>query len=345
MLLTAGFGRRMLPLTLTLPKPAIPVLGQPLALQILEQLARNGIERAVLNLHHLPQQMRRLIEEAHTRALPKVSFTEESEILGTAGGIANAAPLLRGEGPILVRNSDFLADIDLSALLVSHQRSGMQATLVLAPHRPGYSTVAIDRQERVISIAGIPEVDSRLAAANYLFTGCHLIEESLLERIPAGRPSDIVRDIYRDLAAEGGLGAYIHHRFWWEFGTPELYLDGSLALLDLEDERRAQIAFCDPVRRLDSAVVAIGAGAQLHATARLQGRAALGASSRVHESASLEESILMPGAAAGAGCRLRRALLAPGVQLPAGATVDGALVCRSDEEQLVCPFGGGEGAP
>jgi mannose-1-phosphate guanylyltransferase len=305
MLLTAGFGRRMLPLTLTLPKPAIPLLGRPLAVQILEQLAESGVERAVLNLHHMPRQIRRLIDEAESGLPAEICFTEEKEILGTAGGIGNAADFLRGAGPILIRNSDFLADIDLQALRESHTRSGMQATLVLAPHRPGYSAVAADGEGCVTAIGENPE-------AGYLFTGCHMIDESILERIPAGRPSDIVRDVYLDLIEEGALGAYIHEGFWWEFGSPELYLEGSLALIDLEDEARDRIARCDPVKSIGSARVAIGKNVQLHATARLQGRVALGACSSIGESASIEESIVMPGAIVGAGCTLKRAVLAPG---------------------------------
>jgi NDP-sugar pyrophosphorylase family protein len=322
MLLTAGFGLRMLPLTRTLPKPAMPVLGRPMVLQILERLERNGIGRAVLNLHHLPAQLRRVVEDAKGARLPEVLFTVEEEILGTAGGIGNAAHLLGGEGPILVRNSDFLADIDIQALLECHHRSGMQATLVLAPHRPGYSTVEIDREGLITSIPGRPDADP-----GFLFTGCQIIEESVLERIPAGVPSDIVRDVYQDLTAEGALGSYIHGGFWWEFGNPELLLAGSLALIELDEALRARIAICDPVRRLDSAIAAVGIGAKWHESARLRGRVALGASSSIGESASVEESILMPGAMVGDGCRLKRATLAPGARLQAGAVVEDELIC------------------
>jgi NDP-sugar pyrophosphorylase family protein len=322
MLLTAGFGLRMLPLTRSLPKPALPVLGHPIALQILEQLARSGIERAVLNLHHLPAQLRRVVLDAEGARIPEIRFTEEEEILGTAGGIGNAAHLLRGEGPILVRNSDFLADIDIATLLESHRRSGMEATLVLAEHRRGYSTVEIDREGRVTAIPGQRGTDP-----GYLFTGCHIIEESVLERIPAAGPSDIVRDVYQDLSARGLLGAYIHEGFWWEFGTPELLLDGSQALIELDEEQRARIARCDPVRRLDSAIAAVGREVKWHETAQLRGWVALGASSSIGESASVEESILMPGAVVGEGCRLRRATLAPGVRLQAGSVVEDELIC------------------
>ena len=140
-----------------------------------------------------------------------------------------------------------------------------------------------------------------------------------------------LNDRHIDLIEEGSLGSYVHQGFWWEFGTPELYLNGSLALIDLEDQRREKIAHCDPVKRIGSALAAIGEGVQLHATSRLQGRVALGAFSRIDQSASLEDSILMPGASVGAGCRLRRAVLAPGVRLQAGAALEENLLCSSED--------------
>jgi NDP-sugar pyrophosphorylase family protein len=153
MLLTAGLGVRMLPLSLTLPKPAIPVLGRPMVAQILERLARAGIERAVLNLHHLPEAVRRAVESGPEASRPAVEFSHEEEILGTAGGIGRAAPALRGDGPILIHNGDFLSDIDISAAVESHLRSKMAATLVLTPSRAGYSTVDVDGEGRVLSDA------------------------------------------------------------------------------------------------------------------------------------------------------------------------------------------------
>jgi NDP-sugar pyrophosphorylase family protein len=311
-----------------------------MAIQILEQLAASGVERAVLNLHHLPETIRRMLDQADPGPLPAISFTEEPEILGTAGGIGNAAGLLRGAGPILVRNSDFLADIDIAALVTRHRRSGMLATLVLAPHRAGYSEVDCDGEGRIISIAGRPEIDRSSAVASLLFTGCHIIEESLLELIPAGRPSDIVRDLYVELAREGRLGSFIHRGFWWEFGRPPLYLDGSLALIGLDDDRRARIARGDPVRRVGSALAALGGETRLHASARFAGRVALGSYAEVGESAHIEESVLMPGAAAGAGSCLKRAVLAPGVRLPDGFEAEDALVCHQGDELLVTPLGG-----
>ena len=113
----------------------------------------------------------------------------------------------------------------------------------------------IDTEGRVVSLAGLPEVDAQRIAGSFLFTGCHVLDESLLDRLPGKGPSNIL-DLYRDLAAEGRLGAHFHTGFWWEFGSPRHYLDGSLRLLDCSVERRRRISGDhDTVRQLDRAMV------------------------------------------------------------------------------------------
>lgn len=328
MLLAAGLGERMFPLTLSRPKPVVPVLGRPIAVQLLHCLARHGVKHAVLNLHHLPEVVQRIIGEGGSAGLPAISYTMEPEILGTAGGIRNAQDLLRGEGPIVVCNSDFLADIDLAAALKAHEASGCHATLVLAPARDPYSVVAVDRDARVISLAGKPSVDPEAVTENYLFTGCQIINEDVLDRIPAVGPSDIVRDVYWKMAAEGTLGSYVHEGFWWEFGSPKLYLDGSMALIDAPIEvRRAVSSEQDSVRELDEGIAAVGPGVQFHNEARLHGRAALGYASCVSEEAQLEDSVIMPEAWIGPGCKVERSIIGVGVELPAGFESKGELIC------------------
>jgi NDP-sugar pyrophosphorylase family protein len=156
MLLAAGEGRRMLPLTLNLPKPAIPVLGRPIVVQILHRLARHGVDHVVLNLHHMPEVLQQLLGENQGGAMPALYYSHEGTILGTGGGIGKAAPLLRGAGPVLVSNCDFMSEIDIGAAVAAHRQSGRLATLVLAPHRRGYSTIEVDRNGVVLSLAGRP---------------------------------------------------------------------------------------------------------------------------------------------------------------------------------------------
>jgi len=357
MLLAAGLGLRMRPLTLTQPKPALPILGRPLALLILERLRQSGVGEVVINLHHLPDLVRRLAGGDGSPTIPAVHYTEEPEILGTGGGLRNAAHLLRGAGPILACNSDSLSDVDLQAVIRRHHDSGHLATLVLAPPRPGYSEVLWDSADRVISLAGAPRVSPSAVAGAGLFTGCQVLSEEVLERIPAGRSSDIVRDVYRPLAAEGRLGAFHHQGFWWEFGSPALYLEGSLRLLDLAPRELDRVCFeHDAVRNIEGARVTLGAATAIHQTARLLGRVAIGFACQISAGAQVEESVVMPEAWVGPDCRLSRVVVGQGTELPEGFEGRNIVVCTDpggtaelpegtwrDQGLLMCGLDGGPG--
>lgn len=332
MLLAAGLGRRMMPLSRTVPKPALPVLGRPIAVEILRRMRRFGVEEAVMNLHHLPDRVKALLGEDCRRCTPQVRFSFEPEILGTGGGLGNAAPLLRGAGPILVHNCDFLSDIDLGEAVRAHRGSGLPATLVLTAPRPGYAVVEVDSAGRVLSLAGLPQVDPGRVAARHLFTGCHVIDESVLDLIPAGRASSIVSGVYRDLAARGLLGSFVHNGFWWEFGTPEQYLEGSLRLIALPPETRCEIASHDPVRRIAGGIAALGAGATIQEGARIEGRAALGLASLVGRNARVKNSVVLAETWIGPDSRLDRVVVGPDVEIPSGFDARNVLVAKVEED-------------
>jgi NDP-sugar pyrophosphorylase family protein len=321
MLLAAGFGERMLPITRIVPKPLIPVLGRPLAPQILARLGSEGIDEVVINLHHLPKLLRDHFGDGTSFGLRALHYSlEEERLLGTGGGLAHAESLLKGAGTILVRNSDFLADIPLALVLASHVRSGCDATLVLVPHRTGYTPVAVDERNRVVAFGG-------KSAGGYLFSGYHLIEESVLELIPRGAPSDIVRDVYFDLAAKGRLNAYLHDGFWWEFGDPRAYLDGSTRVVALPSERRVHLGDFDVVREVGDAIAAIGPGADFGAPGiRLAGTLAIGMGVMIGEDARVEDTVVMPEAWVGPGAHLRRCIVGPGTEIPVNFHAENALI-------------------
>lgn len=327
MFLAAGLGERLRPLTDVVPKPLIPVLGRPLAPQVLSRFAAEGIDEAVINLHHLPERLRDTLGDGTLLGLRALHYSlEEKALLGTGGGLARAAHWLKGNGTILVRNSDFLADIPLARALASHLRSGCEATLVLTRHRAGYTPVALDERGRVASFGG-KEAKSQAISGSYLFTGYHLLEESVLDSIPTDRPSDIVREIYLRLAAEGRLNAHVHEGFWWEFGDPIEYLEGSMSLVTMSADKRTRLGDFDPVRPIGDSIVALGAGADLHAGGiTLRGKLAIGLGVMVGDGASLEDSVIMPEAWVGPGSSLRRCIVGPGTEIPVGFEAAGAIV-------------------
>lgn len=331
MLLAAGLGERMLPLTKLLPKPAIPVLGRPLAAIVLHRLALRGISTAVVNLHHQPEVLRGILGDGSELGLSKLIYSHEDPILGTAGGLRKAATFLRGGETILVRNADFLADIDLSAVIASHLASGCMVTMVLAPHRSLYTVVEVDRDGKVLSFGGSPRAEAGRVAERCLFTGLQLLEEEALERIPPEVPSDLVRDLYRDLVLEGQVASYVHRGFWWEFGTPLDYLDGSLELLRMDPNQRLRVATTDPTERIGEATVALGTGADFHTGVELRGGVALGFASLVAEGSRIEDSVIMPEAWVGPGSQLKRAIIGPGTEIPAGFRGEDVLICTDPD--------------
>lgn len=338
MVLAAGEGQRLLPLTLCQAKPAIPVLGRPLVIQILQRLGLYGVEEVVLNLHHQPESIKAVLGGRVAPGFPSVRFSHEESILGTAGGIRRAAPLLRDDCPIVVLNADFLSDIDLGAALEAHRRSGCAATLVLAPARPGYSLVQTDARGRVLSLAGKPQALPGQAVGEHLFTGCQIIEEEIFDHIPERAPSDIVRDVYRPLCEQQRVGAYFHEGFWWEFGSPECYLEGSLRLLDYPPERLRDITGDhDVLRQFGRAIAAVGPGSEIDDGVDLVGRAALGYAVHVSEGTRIEDSVVMPEAWIGPNCRLTRSIVGQGVELPAGFVCDHQVVCTDPDPGLALP--------
>ena len=321
MVLAAGRGERMQPLTFAVPKPALPVLGPSLLRCALEPLARAGVARAVVNLHHRPEVLRDVVESERPPGLA-VELVHEPEILGTAGGIRNAARWLRGDGPILVRNADVLADVSVARLLDAHRRSGAAVTLVLGAERAGYSVVEVDEVGLVLSLAGRPAVAPHRVAGRHLFTGFQVIDPEVIDLIPPDRPSDTVRDVYRDLAARGRVGSVVDVGPWLELGTPEAYRQGCLGLLDLDDATRARLVpDADAVRTVEGALVAAGPGADFHAGVELRGRVALGAGCAVAEGSLVEESVLLPGARVGPGCTVRGSVVGGGATVPPGTTL------------------------
>jgi NDP-sugar pyrophosphorylase family protein len=341
MVLAAGLGERMLPLTRTVPKPAIPVLGRPLLAQVIARLAAAGVRSLAINLHHLPDQVRAVAEAAIPAGFDGLAFFEEAgTILGTGGGLKNAERALRGAGTILVRNSDFLTDVPIADALEAHRRSGLPATLVLVPERPGYTPLDVDAVGRVVSIGGNPPPPAGSSVFRGTFTGLHFIEEEVLDRLPAGRPSDIVREVYRPLVAEHRLGAWIHHGHWLEFGTPREYLDGSMHLLDLPLSQLRRFAEPDPIREFPRARVAMGAGADADdPEASLRGRVALGLAAHVGAGARILDSVVLPEAWIGPGAKLARVVVGPGAEIPAGFAIEEAMICADPGVGFALPGG------
>lgn len=281
MILAAGYGTRLYPLTIDRAKPALPFLNRPLVGYVAEYLARHGCREVAVNLHHMGDSVRHALGDG-SRFGVDLTYIEEPEILGTGGALANARPFL-DQGTFIVINGKIVTDIDLSDALVTHKRRGALATLVLRRNRTRerFSTVNITADERIAGFGTAPAKESdnaRVQVANkadsvdapLMFTGIQILEPEIFAYIPPHGFSHTTTEVYPAAIRRGELvAAHIAEGMWHEMSTIERYLDISLNLM--RDENLAFVCGEDCViesgARVDDTIlwerVRVEAGASL----------------------------------------------------------------------------------
>lgn len=243
MILAAGLGTRLRPLTDTLPKPLLPVGGTPLIVWNLLLLRAGGIHDVVINVHYLGH----LIEEAvgdGSRWGMKVKYSYEPTLLGTGGGL-KAAEWFFERQPVLVINGDTLIRLDVKALIHFHQTHGGVGTLVLRsdPVAAQWGVVETDSRNRILRInrRGSSPSDSTGPVLERMFAGVHVLLPSILKDAPSGTPFSII-DSYTNALARGlRIYGFIHADYWSDIGTLDRYAQAQA------DAERELLPFCSPI--------------------------------------------------------------------------------------------------
>lgn len=237
-ILAAGYGTRLWPLTVDRTKPAIPFLGKPLVGYVAEYLGHYGCRDVVVNLHHRPESVRAALGDG-SRFGVHLEYVEEETILGTSGAMDNARHLLEGETFFAV-NGKIVTDIDLTKALETHRRMNALATLVLLPNaRREHFSIVETRDGLITGFGGMPaplsadesEKDDE-SDVPLMFTGIQILEPRIFDYIPRGVFSHSVTDVYPQAIAQNErVVAHVATGRWYELSTIPRYLDISLALL------------------------------------------------------------------------------------------------------------------
>src|ERR1043165_1496543 len=199
--LSAGYGTRLWPLTEDRTKPALPILGKPLVGYVAEYLAGYGIDEIVVNLHHRPESVRRALGDGGLFGV-KLHYVEEPVILGTSGALDNTREFFERETFVVV-NGKIITDIDLNAAIETHRRMNALATLVLLPNvrRERFSVVETEGGR----IKGFGRMPVDEGPVPLMFTGIHIMEPRILDYVPRGVFSDSVTDVYPKAMANGEI--------------------------------------------------------------------------------------------------------------------------------------------
>jgi NDP-sugar pyrophosphorylase family protein len=227
MILAAGFGKRLQPITNKLPKPLFPVMNQPILEHTLRTLQLHGFSKTIANVYHLSSA---ITDHFGT----KIQYSFEKEILGTAGGIKKAEDFLKGE-PFLVINGDILTSIDLTEAVRFHKSRNALITLVVRedPVPEKYSPIEIDDDGRIVCFPKTNLPDPTSNTKRVMFTGAQIIEPSVLNRIPPNIFCETTKDIYPKIMEEQlPVYGYLHEGYWNDIGSREDYLKAHWDVLD-----------------------------------------------------------------------------------------------------------------
>ena len=310
LILTAGLGTRLQPLSFVRAKGALPIGGEPLVRRILRWLGDAGVRDAVLNLHHLPHTLTGAIGDGSDIGM-RVRYSWEVPVLGSAGGPRRALPLLKDgatDRPFLVVNGDTLTNVDIGAVVADHRASGALVTMAVLPNvdPQKYGGVTADAEGRFTGF-----VPRGASEGSFHFIGVQVVEPRAFASVSANTPSE-VRQLYTALVAQepGSIRLFHSDAEFMDIGTPADYLN--TALIIAERER----------------VPLSGAGSRIHVSARVE-RSVLWDDVLVEDGAMLKECVVADGVVVPADTSWHGVTLrVPTPELAAGERViEGLAVC------------------
>jgi len=228
LILAAGLGTRLRPLTENLPKPLLPIGGRPLIYYNLLLLKKYGITEIRINVHHHAKKIMDELGDGASIGM-QITYSEEAQILGTGGGIKKAAAFMNDE-PFLVMNGDILVDIHLDELVAFHRKKNGIATLVVRddPDVMQYGAIDLDANDQIRNILETLPID--IPTRKRMFTGIQIIEPGGLDYIPPCQFYSII-DAYLAMLHEGKtLWGYSMTGYWNDIGVPKRYHEVNQAM-------------------------------------------------------------------------------------------------------------------
>jgi mannose-1-phosphate guanylyltransferase len=309
LILAGGEGTRLRPLTYTVAKPVLPLAGRPHLAYVIDWLVRHGVDDVIVSCGHLAEGMRRAVAELEPGV--EIRYAEEPDARGTAGAIRFAEDLLGDR--FLVLNGDVLCDLDLTALIEQHERTGARATIALYPVEDpsGYGLVHRHEDGEITEFLEKPKREQ--IDTDEINAGAYLLERSVLDHVPPDRAVSIEREVFPLLIGEGLYGIRLEG-YWIDIGTPERYLEANWDILEGRVETSIQID--------DPAMVA--PGCDISPDAELRPPCVVGPNSTVGSGAVIERSVLLEGCVVEDNATVTESILSAGVTVE--GEVSGAVV-------------------
>ena len=300
MVLAAGFGTRLQPLTRVLPKPMFPVLGRPLLSHTFVILESANITDVAVNVHHLPDFIINYFEKEKPPDL-NLHFSREEKILGTAGGIKKMESFLEG-GPFILINSDIITDIKLDKVIDFHKKNNSKLTLVvrqdISPEQ--YDSIEICKDGRIVHFVGASSMNIPGNTTRVMFTGIQIIEPEIFKRIPEGQFCGTTENIFPQMIQdEVPVYGYVYNGYWKDMGNRENYLQVNSDALD----ERVSLKGVSPNELNNSLIippVLVDRNCQIAENSQIGPYTVIGPNCNIKSGATIANSILWEGVTIGA---------------------------------------------
>jgi mannose-1-phosphate guanylyltransferase len=309
LVLVGGEGTRLRPLTLTQPKPALPLVDRPFIRYMVDWLARHGIDEVIMACGFRPEALREALGD-RVPGGPAIHYVEEDAPLGTAGPIRLAADRGLLGDRFMVLNGDVLTDLDLTALQRQHVDTSAVATLALYPVDDPTSYGLVRRTDDGEVLGFLEKPDPAEIDTDEVNAGAYVLERGVVDLIPAGRAVSIEREIFPRLVGHGLYGRRLEG-YWMDIGTPERYLQASWDILEGTVETELP----------GDGGPFISEDAEIATDATIDPRAVVRSGTRVGGGAMISESVLLDECVIAPGTEIRGSILAQRVAVGEGATI------------------------
>lgn len=317
-MLVGGKGTRLRPLTMSAPKPMLPVAGVPVTAHMLARARDAGITRVVLATSYKAEVFEDYFGDGSAHGL-ELEFVTETEPLGTGGAIRNVADRLHSgaDEPIVIFNGDILSGLDIAALVGRHRDAGAAVTLHLTevPDPRAFGVVPTDSDGRVTAfLEKTPDPPT-----NRINAGCYVFRRSVVDSVPTGRPVSVERETFPGMLAAGTLVVgYVDSTYWLDLGTPAAFVQGSRDLVTGRVHSPALPGRTGEMLALPGATIADGA--------KVVGGSAVGADVTIGAGAEVDGAVLFDGATIGAGARVSDSVVGYRATVGDGVVLDGVVV-------------------
>jgi mannose-1-phosphate guanylyltransferase len=324
-MLVGGFGTRLRPLTITIPKPMLPLVNRPFLEIELLHLKQYGVDDVVLSTGYLPAIFDEYFGDGSKLGMNLVRVAEDKP-LGTCGAIKNVAEHL-GREPVIVCNGDILTDLDVDALVKYHKEKGAAVTITLTPVEDptAYGLVPLDEEGRIIEFLEKPSWDQ--VVTNLINAGTYVLDPRVLDQVPPGENYSFERQLFPDLLAQGEpMYGFPSDCYWLDLGTPEKYLAAHHDILEghvdvpIDSRSSGDRVFIGEGVKIDESAriygpLLVGNGVEIGPEAEVGAQTCLGDGVKVGAKAHIEGSVILEGAVIGEGCSIDHSIIGRGTVL------------------------------